>query len=85
MSHVSLTEELARALGLPKFTRRAVLTLEAGVPPVMQLELYVVDSAGRLIVEPAPGQVEGTAAERLAQVQFMVRLERFPDADQAAA
>ena len=37
-----LTRELAKALGLPKHTTRAVLTLQAGEPPRMQLTVNVV-------------------------------------------
>jgi|694.fasta_scaffold34787_5 hypothetical protein len=71
-----LTMALARALGLPKYTQRAVLTLDASEPPRLELTVLPVDEQGRLIVEAGP--VEG-AADRLAQVQFMLRLEPFAD------
>ena len=74
-----LTRELAKALGLPKHTTRAVLTLQAGEPPRMQLTVNVTDSAGNPILEQVPGKYGEGIARRIAQVQFMVRLEQFPD------
>jgi hypothetical protein len=78
--HRVLTAELAAALGLPKLARRAVLTLEVGQPPRMEIEMRVVDARGRPIIEERPGEYGEGVARRLAKVQFMVRLERFPDA-----
>lgn len=74
----NLTVELARALGLPKNTTKAVLTLEAGKLPRLELTMHCVDGSGLLVVEPNPQM--GGAAQRIASVQFMVRLEHFPEA-----
>jgi hypothetical protein len=71
-----LTRALSKALGLPKHTKRAVLTLDASEPPRLELTVLATDAQGRLIVEADP---EGGAADRLAQVQFMLRLEPFSD------
>lgn len=69
-----LTADLARALGLPKRTKKAVLTLEAGELPTLELTLHATDSNGRLVLEADPGD---PVAKRVAQVQFMVRLVPF--------
>lgn len=79
MSNQNLTAELAKALGLPKNTTRAVLTLENGKPPTLDLTLYCTDVNGRFVLDPIGGIVDGATATRLATVQFMVRLESFPD------
>ncbi len=73
-----LTRELSQALGLPKYTTRAVLTLEAGQVPRLELTMLVLDHAGRPVVEQVPGEYGEGVARRIAQVQFMVRLEHFP-------
>lgn len=73
---MNLTAEIAKALGLPKHTARASLTLEAGSPPRLALEVKCVDSAGHLVVEDT-ADLAGNVTQRLAQVQFMLRLERF--------
>lgn len=70
----ALTAALAKALGLPSNTTRAVLTLEAGKLPTIELTMYATDSAGKLIVE----QAKDTAAQ-IASVHFMLRLEPFPE------
>lgn len=75
-----LTGALAKALGLPKNTVRAVLTLDATEPPRLELTMHATDAAGRPIVEEVPGEYGEGVERRIAQVQFMVRLERFPDA-----
>lgn len=73
------TEELnaafAKALGLPKHTTKAVLTLEAGQLPTLQVQCYVIDTKSfpqeRLVTKSIPVE--------LAQIQFMLRLEPFRD------
>lgn len=76
----ALNAELARALGIPGKTRKAVLTLEAGKAPRLELDMLVTDARGAPVFEPEPDAQPGeTMAMRLARVRFMVRLERFPD------
>jgi hypothetical protein len=75
-----LTAALAKALGLPKNTVRAVLTLDATEPPRLEMTMHATDAAGRPIVEEVPGEYGEGVERRIAQVHFMVRLERFPDA-----
>ena len=70
----SLTAALANALGLPTNTTRAVLTLEAGKPPTLEVTMYATDSAGKLIVEQAKD-----CAAQIASVHFMLRLEPFQE------
>lgn len=74
-----LTRALSKALGLPKHTKRAVLTLDASEPPRLELTVLATDAQGRLIVEAGPVDGAEGAARRLAQVQFMLRLEPFAD------
>lgn len=69
-----LTADLVKALGLPKHTKKAVLTLEAGELPTLELTMHATDTNGRLVLEADPGD---PVAKRVAQVQFMVRLEPF--------
>lgn len=71
----ALTNALAKALGLPNNTTRAVLTLAAGELPTLELTMYATDSAGKLIVE----QPKDCAAQ-IASIHFMLRLEPFPEA-----
>lgn len=73
-----LANQLAKALGIPKGTVRAVLTLEAGKAPTIDLTMLVQDSNGQLVLEDEPGS-DNTVLKRLAQVQFMIRLEPYPD------
>lgn len=75
-----LTQEIAAALGLPKNTARAVLTLDVYQPPRLEITMNVTDSAGRFVLEEVPSKFTQGLALRIAKVQFMVRLERFPDA-----
>lgn len=75
-----LTTALGKALGLPKNTVRAVLTLDNTESPRLELTMLATDTAGRPIVEEVPGEYGEGVERRIAQVQFMVRLERFPDA-----
>ena len=71
-----LTRELAQALGVPMGATRAVLTLEAGAPPRLDVTVCVADSMGSLRLEAAPAELDAGIAERLALVNFVVRLER---------
>ena len=71
-SAAGLNAELAKALGLPKHTLRAVLVLQAGELPRLELTMHATNLAGNLVLEGAG------AAARLAKVKFMLRLERFP-------
>ena len=70
-----ITVEIAEALGIPNHTTRAVLTLEAGKLPTLELTMLVLDHKGSAVVEKFN---DGThIGERLKKVQFMVRLEPF--------
>lgn len=75
----SLTAALAKALGLPANTVRAVLTLDAYEPPMLELTVNAIDAQGHPIVLEASGAYGESVERRIAQVQFMVRLERFQD------
>lgn len=79
MSQQSLVAELAAALGLPTRTRRAVLTLEAGKLPLLEVEMYVRDGAGHFVLDPWRGDPGKNAAERIKSITFMLRLEPFKD------
>ncbi len=72
-----LTAELALALGLPRYTKRAVLTLEVGEPPRIEPDVICTDAAGHPIIETLPREYGEPAAQRLASVRFMLRLEPF--------
>jgi hypothetical protein len=69
----ALNAELAAALGLPPKTFRAVLELEAGKAPLLVIMSRVTDSQGMVQRER---KSDGTLADRLKQVRFIVRLER---------
>jgi hypothetical protein len=71
-----LTLELAAALGVPKGATRAVLTLEVGEPPRIEVTVYATDNMGNFRLEAAPAELGTGMAERLALVSFVVRLER---------
>jgi hypothetical protein len=75
---MDLTAELAKAIGLPPRSTKAVLTLEVGKMPTLEVTCHPTDSAGHLIVERVPGEYGEGLVRRFAQVQFMLRLERFP-------
>jgi hypothetical protein len=49
-----LTMALARALGLPKYTQRAVLTLDASEPPRLELTVLPVDEQGQFMLRLEP-------------------------------
>ena len=72
-----LTSELAKAFGLPKNTRRAVITLYPSEPPRLELEVLCTDAQGRFIVETLPGEYGEPFVRRVASVRFMLRLEPF--------
>lgn len=69
----NLCADLAMALGVSHATK-AVLTLEPGKLPVLEVTMLVINAAGRAVLEPEPGN---SMARRLAKVQFMLRLEPF--------
>ena len=48
-----LNRALAAALGLPKLTTRAVLTLEVGKLPRIELDVLCADANERPFLEPA--------------------------------
>lgn len=75
-----LTWALARALGLPKTTVWAVLTLNADEPPMLDVTMLATDGAGNFIVESVPSHCGEGVDRRIAKVHFMLRLERFPEA-----
>lgn len=77
-SAAGLTAELAQALGLPRNTTRAVLTLEAGEAPLLEVSMFAIDRKGQPLVEVVPGEYGEGVARRLARVEFMLRLEAFP-------
>lgn len=64
-----LNRDLALALGLPKSTTRAVLTLRAGEMPRLDVVCHQIPLA--IITNP------DTGARSLGSVQFMLRLEPF--------
>lgn len=67
-SGVDLNRDLAEALGLPKSTRKAVLTLEAGRVPKLELELLPAIDPQSL----APIDVDALRA-----VRYVVRLAPY--------
>lgn len=71
MSSRDVTAELARALGLPKNTTRAVLTLQAGRFPTLKVEYLVTDTVGRFVILDS----DDSMAARIAKVNFVLRLE----------
>lgn len=73
-----LVNQLARALNIPKGTTRAVLTLEVGQAPTIELTMLVQDSHNQFVLEEIQGP-DNTVLKRLAQVQFMIRLEPYQD------
>lgn len=72
-----LTNDIANILGLPKFTTKAVITLEADKLPTIEITAFVMDKDGRPVIEETSGEYGNGIAKRLAEVQFMVRLEPF--------
>lgn len=68
---VQLTAEIAKALGVPERTRKAVLTLEAGKPPLLDIEVFVRDGAQYAFDPVDPN--------KLRTMRFMLRLEPFPE------
>lgn len=76
---LELTNDLARALGLPKNTSRAVLTLAAGQPPRLDLTVEVFsDDGGPLVGPPIQAPLEHFAGRRIQQINFRLRLEPNP-------
>jgi hypothetical protein len=64
----NVTAKLARALGVPATARRAVLTLEVGELPMLDVEMYASDQEQR----------DGPDASKVAAVPFMLRLRMEP-------
>ena len=64
-----LNRDLALALGLPNATTRAVLTLQVGEFPRLEVVCHQIPLA--IIIDP------DTGAQSLGSVQFMLRLEPF--------
>lgn len=75
---INLTNQLARAIGLPRHCTRAVLTLQAGALPTIDLTVLCTDARGAFILEPDPQGI-ADMAKRIAEVQFMVRLVPFDE------
>lgn len=69
MTPHELTHAIARAFGLPAKTTRAVITLEVGELPKIEVECY--ETPLRIVQSP-----EGI--DSLAMLHFMLRLEPFP-------
>lgn len=69
-SRLVLTAELARALGLPKHARKAVLTLEAGQLPTLDIECL----ASRV----GMGDAGPISPDAVRAVPFMLRLRMEP-------
>lgn len=69
MNPRDLNAALCRALGLPKQTRRAVITIEAGKLPKIEIECFELPL--RVL------QDEG-GIKSIARLNFMIRLEPFP-------
>lgn len=63
---LALVRELARALGLPRNTRRATITLEAGKLPKIELEAWIPS-----------GNIEwrDVDVDRVRALRFVIRLE----------
>lgn len=66
-----LTAELAKALGLPRDVRKAVLTLEATNVPRLDLECFWRASDGQLVL-----QRTGVDVAELRRIRFSYRLVR---------
>lgn len=69
MNPFELNAALCRALGLPKQTRRAVITLEAGQDPKVEIECFELPL--RFVQDP-------DGINSIARLNFMIRLEPFP-------
>ncbi len=69
MKTAELNAALCKALGLPKQTRRAVITLEAGQDPKVEIECFELPL--RIVHDE-----DGVAS--LARLEFMIRLAPFP-------
>lgn len=70
-----LTYDLCKALGLPRNTVRAVLTIDANDPPKLEIEVWPVDDAGRPIVQEAAGDYSEPIAKRLTKLKFRLQPE----------
>lgn len=79
-----LTHALAQALGLPHGTSKAVLTLERGKAPTLDVTMFAKDSRGEFVIEAFPHDVDMPVERRIAQVQFMLQLAPFKPTGDAA-
>jgi hypothetical protein len=74
MNATELTNALGAALGLPKGTTKAVLTLEVGKLPTLEITMFALDYS------LTPQRLFGSkAAEEIPKIHFMLRLEPFPE------
>lgn len=71
MNTNQLNYALCKALGLPPYTTKAVLTLEPGKMPTLQVECLMLDRKGAIVYD-----YEKTP-EEIKKLQFMLRLEPF--------
>jgi hypothetical protein len=69
MNPQDLNAALCRALGLPTQTRRAVITLEAGQDPKVEIECFELPLR---VVQDHEG------IKSIASLNFRIRLEPFP-------
>ena len=69
MSTYEINRQFARALGLPRNTTKATLTLEVGKDPTIAVECFLVDGEGRY--------VHSHDAEAIRKIAFKYRLEPF--------
>lgn len=67
-TRIMQVHELAAALGLPRYTTKAVLTLESGHLPVLEITTLVIDDDGKIAFESDQDQPQGGRAERIKDV-----------------
>jgi hypothetical protein len=78
-TRIMLAQELASALGVPKYTIRAVLTLTPGALPTLELTTLVTDEDARFIVQADPEAQVGSQADRIATVMKKFKLVPIDD------
>jgi hypothetical protein len=67
-TRILLVQELAAALGLPRYTTKAVLTLESGCLPILEITTLVTEDDGKFAFESDQDQPQGGRAERIKDV-----------------
>lgn len=72
MNVMEFNRELAKALSLPPNTRRAVVTIEVGMMPTIDVETVVVSRGKRLEIVDDPNPAA------IATLPFMLRLRMEP-------